>query len=100
MREREWPEQPGPNRALMVASIPIDRRSTIPASVLRVIRREAAKAMRGQQVPRAGIYYGALLFRTQSAFRKRKEGGPSEGPSLTLGITEGEHQRLAGLSDD
>ncbi len=71
MRQSEWSEQPAPNGALVVCAVPLQRRSTVVAAVGRIIWRETAKAVGGQEISSAGIYNGALLVRSKSAFGQR-----------------------------
>ena len=71
MGQSEWSEQPAPNGALVVCAVPLERRSTIVAAVGRIIWRETAKAVGGQEISSAGIYNGALLVRSKSTFGQR-----------------------------
>ena len=63
----ERAEQPAPNSALVVGAVTLAQVAAVMGVVLRVIRREAAQAVWGQQVTGANIHYGPGLLERQGA---------------------------------
>src|SRR5579864_2929132 len=71
VRQREGSEQPAPNGALVICAVSFDHRAAVAAAISWIIRREAAKAVRGQEMPGAGIHHSALLNRCKGALGQR-----------------------------
>ena len=67
----EGADQPAPHRALVVGRVARAAVAAVAADVLRIVGRQAAQAMRGQQAPGADVHHGARLCLVQRAVRQR-----------------------------
>ena len=60
MRQRPMPEQPGPDRSLVITAIAVADAAAVLAVILRVVRRQRPQTVRGQQL-RAALLEDAAL---------------------------------------
>src|SRR5207302_4559382 len=70
VRERERPEQPAPDGALMISGVAIPGTTAVMAGISGFAGRETPQSMRGHETPRANVDNRLVLLGGQGAYRQ------------------------------